>query len=81
MLPTPFGNGTLCVGVGSTGIARLDAVSENEGALSQQVDTDDPPFPAATIAKGTSWVFQAWYRDAATGGAGFNLSHAVDGSF
>lgn len=28
-------------------------------------------------SSGESWVFQAWYRDPAAGGANFNLTNAL----
>ena len=74
----PFGNGVVCVGGGSTGIARLPVVQEQDGHLTHQVDLDAAPSAATSITAGSTWVFQGWFRDPAGGGAGFDLSHAVE---
>ena len=81
LAPQPFGDGTLCIAPGSTGYARLPLVSASDGALEHQVDLTDPPSLATRITAGSTWIFQAWFRDPAAGGAGFNLSHAVEVDF
>ncbi|MAE27831.1 MAG: hypothetical protein CMJ87_02440 [Planctomycetes bacterium] len=76
----PFGNGYLCVGAGGVGIFRLYPPLSTNGAglLSRPVDYTNPPQPAAQITAGSTWNFQAWYRDPAAGGAGFNLSDGFE---
>ena len=69
----PFGNGVLCVG-GTLHRARF-ALPQG-GVLAARIDLSDPRI-AALLLPGTCWSFQAWYRDAAAGGAGFNLSDAI----
>jgi hypothetical protein len=73
---TPFGNGRLCIGVGTTGTVRLRPAqpADANGELSRQVDLTTQP-AAAYIAAGDQRFFQFWYRDPA--GGGFNLSSAV----
>jgi len=78
----PFGNGFRCVGAGSAGIARLGVeVSSAAGILLHNVDMTSPPTLATQITGGSTWNFQAWYRDPAAGGAFFNLSDGLEVSF
>lgn len=72
----PFGNGRLCVGVGSTGTFRLRpaAPTDASGNITRQVDLTAAP-AAAQIVAGEQRYFQFWFRDPA--GGGFNLSSAV----
>ncbi|MCY2961911.1 MAG: M12 family metallo-peptidase [Planctomycetota bacterium] len=70
---TPFGNGWRCVG-GST--FRLGIVSASGGALTRAVNNTLPP-AAGRLVPGSTWNFQAWFRDAAAGGAQFNLSNGL----
>jgi hypothetical protein len=47
------------------------------------VDFGSPPAstgPGALTA-GSTWYFQYWYRDPLAGGANFNLSDALGGTF
>jgi len=67
-----FGNGFLCIG-GS--LLRLPPRQAVGGYLSYAIQPTDPV--AAQLLAGGTWHFQAWYRDVAAGGAGFNLSNAV----
>ena len=72
----PFGNGTLCVG---SPFGRLDIVQASAiGEASWALDVNDPPNTATQITAGTTWYFQAWYRDPAAGGAAFNLSESLE---
>jgi hypothetical protein len=75
---TPLGNGVLCIG-GT--IARSTVATSVGGALSHQLDLNAPPSPAAVILPGSTWWFQAWYRDVPAGGASFNLSNGLQLSF
>jgi hypothetical protein len=75
----PFGNGVRCVG---GQIFRLPVTVSNAfGEASWALDITNPPQPAGQITAGSTWFFQFWYRDPAGGGAGFNLSDAVEASF
>ncbi|MCK6445441.1 MAG: agmatine deiminase family protein [Planctomycetes bacterium] len=74
----PFGNGTLCVGA-TVALARLGP-PDNAGVAGELVhalDVTSPPTPSALITPGSSWNFQAWFRD----GASFDLSDAIQITF
>ncbi len=78
-LQLPFGDGFRCVG-GQT--IRLPIVStDGAGTASYAIDYTNPPEPAGEITARSSWNFQFWYRDPAAGGAGFNLSDALEATF
>ena len=73
----PFGNGFRCVGAGTAGIVRFPVGTANPlGDLIFAVDYEfvGPPNPAR-IHPGSTWKFQAWYRDPQGGGIGFDLSN------
>ncbi|MDP6956539.1 MAG: CehA/McbA family metallohydrolase, partial [Planctomycetota bacterium] len=76
----PFGDGVLCVG---GQILRLGppSFSDGTGSMSKTVDLSAPPSAAGEITDGSTWNFQAWYRDSAAGGAGYNLSNAFEITF
>ena len=74
----PFGNGFRCVG-GTVG--RLDIEVASGNLLTHFLDNTSPPSGAVVITPGSTWNFQAWYRDPAAGGASFNLSDAVELTF
>ena len=74
-----LGNGLLCVDQNAGGLARLGVVAAGGGGeLSAPLDVTAPPTPAAQITAGSTWYFQAWFRDPAGGGAGFNLSDGLE---
>jgi polyhydroxybutyrate depolymerase len=74
-LDLPFGNGTRCVGGGTIGVFRFPVRSTgDEGSLYQPVDNTHPPRPEGQIVAGSTWRFQAWFRDPAAGGELFDLS-------
>lgn len=76
----PFGNGTRCID-GPT-LQRLPVGQSTEnGAFVQSLDLTDPPTTSGLIAAGSTWHFQCWFRDAAGGGAGFNLSDGISVTF
>jgi hypothetical protein len=76
-LGTPFGDGLLCVGgttkrfpVGSTGSAGFLVLTGPAGKSS------------GLITPGSTWNFQAWFRDpAGPCGEGLNLSNALSVTF
>jgi len=73
---TPFGNGRRCVG-GQT--FRLRPGSANGTMLSHDVDFTQGT--AGAIGAGTSWHFQAWFRDLQAGGAGYDTSNGLHLNF
>lgn len=78
----PFGNGFRCVNPGSTGFARLAIESASSGGvLSHSLDNTAPPTATTLITAGSTWFFQAWFRDPAAGGAFFNLSDGLEITF
>ncbi len=80
----PFGNGVRCVGGGFAGLFRLEVTQADvNGDAAYAVDFGLPPAnqgPGA-ITAGSTWNFQFWYRDPAGGGAGYNLSDALQVAF
>ena len=73
-----FGNGFRCV---SGQVGRLTVSSPIAGVLSHALDVTNPPSIAVLITAGSTWNFQAWYRDPAAGGASFNLSDGLEVTF
>ncbi len=71
-LNAPFGNGTRCVG-GS--VFRLPPSFATGNTLTRAVNVNGTP--ANVITAGSLWNFQAWFRDPAAGGAGFDLSDGL----
>lgn len=68
----PLGNGFRCVA--GPGIARFSPLLSNPaGVAVLAVDNTNLP-GGASFSPGSSWHFQAWYRDPAAGQAGFNLT-------
>lgn len=74
---TPLGNGTLCVG-GT--LYRLPVEFATGGTLRHTLDWSSQAV-SQTIFPGTSWRFQAWFRDPAGHPSGFSLSDGVRVSF
>jgi len=72
-LMIPFGNGMRCVG---GVVARLPVTNATSGVLTWSVDMNAAPNASTQITAGSTWLFQAWFRDPAAGGAAFNLSDA-----
>jgi hypothetical protein len=74
-ISAPFGNGTLCI----TGVVgRLDVVNATGNVMTHLLDNASPPSAATQIISGSTWNFQAWFRDPAAGGAFFNLSDGLE---
>ena len=71
----PLGDGTLCVGGASWRLPVL--TTDGTGSVSYALDVTQPPNPAAMITAGSRWYFQFWFRDPASGGAGFNFSDGL----
>jgi hypothetical protein len=74
----PFGDGFRCVSgtVFRLPASQVDAFGDAAHAL------DHAALPTGgQISAGQTWYFQFWYRDAAAGGAGFNLSNGLSVAF
>ena len=77
-ISTPFGNGTRCVG-GT--VHRTPPVQAVGGVMTRTLDLTDGSAASLAIAPMTTWNFQAWFRDPAGGGQGFDLSNGVEIAF
>jgi hypothetical protein len=79
---TPFGNGNLCVG---GGVFRLQpfVFADHPGFGGASLNFSRPPLGGGPgmVTPGSTWNFQAWFRDTPAGGAGFNLSNALSATF
>ena len=74
-----FGNGLRCVGAGASGVFRLPVlVADTAGHAHYTIDNTLPPSAAGSLAAGSTWNFQGWYRDPAGLGAGFNLTDGLE---
>lgn len=77
----PFGNGVRCVGGGSLGLFRLPpGAAGNAGVLQLEPDLQSPPSGSGSLA-GSTWKFQAWFRDPSGGGAAFDLARGLSIDF
>jgi hypothetical protein len=78
----PFGDGVRCVTGGGLPINRLAATAVDFlGNAGSSVDLTAPLLGGVLITPASTWNFQFWYRDPAAGGAGFNLSDALEVTF
>ena len=78
----PFGNGVLCLDSGGVGLHRLALLSSNsDGILEQAIDYNAINATLSEITVGSTWKFQAWYRDVAAGGAMSNTSDGLNVHF
>lgn len=75
----PFGNGFSCV-AGSSFRVLPPFQADASGAALQDIDFTGLP-AAGQVLPGSTWYFQAWYRDPAAGGATFNLSDGLMATF
>lgn len=77
-----FGDGLLCVGAGGAGLVRLPVgMVDAGGVLTTPLDNSSWGAPATQITPGSTWYFQAWFRDMPAGGSGFNLSDGLEVTF
>lgn len=80
----PFGDGRLCVGGAANGIFRFpvqDSGAAGAIGVGPGIIAGTAAFTGG-IAPGTSWRFQAWFRDpAGPCGDAFNTSNAVEALF
>ena len=85
LVSQPLGDGILCASSATGASARLALASFDVlGTSALEVDWDSDPVTSGPTAllPGTTWYFQAWYRDAAPGGgATFDFSSAVSVRF
>jgi hypothetical protein len=77
-IQTPFGNGFRCVG-GTVGRLPMELAAGN--VLEHALDNTMPAGTSTIISPGSTWNFQAWFRDPAAGAAGFDLSDAMQITF
>jgi hypothetical protein len=77
-LDLPFGNGRRCVG---GAVYRLDVHVASGNVLSHALDITTPPGMGGQIQVGSSWNFQAWFRDPMGGGAAHDLSDGLEAVF
>jgi glucose/arabinose dehydrogenase len=77
-----FGNGTRCVGGPPGQIFRLFPIltSTPGGTFTRGLNISGLP-TGGEIDPGTTWKFQAWFRDPSGGGAGFDLSDGLSVTF
>jgi len=82
-LQVTFGDGFRCVG-GSVGMVhRLFpfVMADGAGFMTRPLDIGAPPSTGGQILAGSTWKFQAWFRDPAAGMSGFNLSDGLSIDF
>ncbi|TDJ74323.1 MAG: hypothetical protein E2O39_05010 [Planctomycetota bacterium] len=72
---TSFGNGTPCI---AGRVGRLDVVNAVGNVMTVVLDNTSPPSAATQITPGSTWNFQAWFRDPMPGGASFDLSNGLN---
>jgi hypothetical protein len=72
---TPLGNGTLCM---SGSLNRLATHIASLQCLSHDLDVNNPSAGGPAILAGSTWNFQAWFRDTTAGGALFDLSNGLE---
>lgn len=81
---TPFGNGFLCLGGGSS-VMRIfpPVVGGQQAGMGVPIDFQAPPYSSGpgAITPGSTWNFQFWYRDAVAPPSFFNLSNALRVTF
>lgn len=75
----PFGDGFLCISpFGPIYRVQPVFVIDAQGQAEQWLDFSVPPLLNGPITSGSTWVFQAWFRDpTGPGGSGINTSDAI----
>ncbi len=77
-LEIPFGNGWRCVGPGPVGTFFFPMTKSNPvGDLRTRIDLVHPPAEEGRILPGSTWHFQAWFRDPMAAGHYFSLSDGL----
>ncbi len=77
----PMADGYLCVSPFAPGLFRLPIVQTNATGSAQIALDFDALAGAGAITPGSTWRFQFWFRDLVPGGAGSNLSDALELAF
>ncbi|MCB9915630.1 MAG: right-handed parallel beta-helix repeat-containing protein [Planctomycetes bacterium] len=81
----PFVDGLRCVDASGLGLFRLGppAPSSPAGVLTRAIDLAAPPTGGGPglVTPGSTWYFQAWFRDPAAAGTGSNTSDALRATF
>jgi len=72
--PVPFGNGLRCLGAP---FRRLPVTNAGPSGVLQTTIDWSQPGTASVITPASTWSFQAWFRDAAGGGAQYDLSDGL----
>lgn len=77
----PFGHGFRCVGGATFRLPIIQA--DGVGDLTFHLNFTQPPANSGPgqILPGSTWHFQAWYRDPPAGAPGFNLSDGLTATF
>jgi len=73
----PFGDGNRCVGGGPGTIVRIFPFVTASAAGLMSSTLDNTGIAHGQVVAGATLNFQAWFRDPAGGGAGFNLSDGL----
>jgi len=74
----PFGNGFRCVGGPAGTVVRIFPFAQGDAAGIMMQPLDNTAAAHAQVTAGASLNFQAWFRDPAGGGAGFDLSDGLN---
>lgn len=74
----PFGGGLLCIG-GSSQIFRLPVTKASGNQLDHPLDLTTSP--GTNIVEGSTWYFQAWYRDLNGATSTYNTSDGLEVHF
>lgn len=69
----PTGNGTSCIASPVARVGVSAATASGNGEIAPLIPVSGP----AAVMVGSTWHVQAWYRDVAAGGAGFNLTSTL----
>jgi len=77
-LAAPFGNGTRCVGGPGGTVVRIFPFAQASGAGVLVTALDNTLSVHVQVVPGASLNFQAWFRDPAAGGSGFDLSDGLN---
>ncbi|MEM6571225.1 MAG: hypothetical protein AAF957_22635 [Planctomycetota bacterium] len=78
--PMPAGDGAICLS--GALFRRAVATTDARGHAMAAIDLASPQVPAAAIVAGSTWSFQAAYRDpAGPGSTGFNFSASLGATF
>jgi len=80
-IQAPFGDGFRCVGGPAGSVVRIFPFTAMDGASTMTSPIDNTNPVHSQISAGSTLNFQAWFRDPAAGGTGFNLSDGLAVTF